>query len=78
MDLRDRLLHWAAPRVCASCREDIAPPLSGPLCGFIAVLILTDHREFDYDRILDTASLVVDTRNAAGRSLTPRATLVRL
>jgi UDP-N-acetyl-D-glucosamine dehydrogenase len=43
-----------------------------------AVLILTDHREFDYARILDSAAVVIDTRNATGRSLTRRATLVRL
>jgi UDP-N-acetyl-D-glucosamine dehydrogenase len=29
-----------------------------------AVVIVTDHSSFDYDRIVNTAKLVVDTRNA--------------
>ena len=28
------------------------------------VLITTDHAEYDYDHIVRTASLVIDTRNA--------------
>jgi len=28
------------------------------------VVILTDHREFDYRRIVELAPLIVDTRNA--------------
>jgi UDP-N-acetyl-D-glucosamine dehydrogenase len=28
------------------------------------VVILTDHREFDYDYVLRAAPLIVDTRNA--------------
>jgi UDP-N-acetyl-D-glucosamine dehydrogenase len=31
------------------------------------VLVLTDHSAFDYDKILDWADLIVDTRNAFGR-----------
>jgi UDP-N-acetyl-D-glucosamine dehydrogenase len=30
------------------------------------VVILTNHRAFDYARIVATADLVVDTRNATG------------
>ena len=34
------------------------------LAGADCVVILTDHAEFDYRHIIETASLVVDTRNA--------------
>jgi UDP-N-acetyl-D-glucosamine dehydrogenase len=30
------------------------------------VVILTDHRAFDYEQIVDSASLILDTRNALG------------
>jgi UDP-N-acetyl-D-glucosamine dehydrogenase len=31
-----------------------------------AVVIITNHKEYDYPAILETARLVVDTRNALG------------
>jgi UDP-N-acetyl-D-glucosamine dehydrogenase len=41
----------------------------GELAAADCVLILTDHPEFDYQRVVETAALVVDTRNATwGRS----------
>jgi UDP-N-acetyl-D-glucosamine dehydrogenase len=39
-------------------REDLA--------GYDCVVILTDHRAFDYELIVDSARLLVDTRNALG------------
>ena len=42
------------------------------------VLILTDHREFDYQHIASAASLVVDTRNATWGILNPKAEVIRL
>jgi len=42
------------------------------------VVILTDHPEFDYPRIAELASLVVDTRNATWGLGTPRAQIIRL
>jgi len=42
-----------------------------------AVVIVTDHRAFDYDFILEHARLVVDTRNAT-KGHTGRARVVRL
>jgi len=42
------------------------------------VLILTDHREFDYQRIASAASLVVDTRNATWGIRNPKAEVIRL
>ncbi|MFP5225792.1 MAG: nucleotide sugar dehydrogenase [Actinomycetota bacterium] len=35
--------------------------------GADCVLVLTDHSAFDYDMVLATADLIVDTRNAFGR-----------
>jgi UDP-N-acetyl-D-glucosamine dehydrogenase len=42
------------------------------------VLILTDHREFDYRKITGTASLVLDTRNATWGINAPKAEVIRL
>jgi UDP-N-acetyl-D-glucosamine dehydrogenase len=42
------------------------------------VLIITDHPEFDYRRVVDVASLVVDTRNATWGISAPKDRLVRL
>lgn len=42
------------------------------------VVILTDHQEFDYQRITDVASLVLDTRNATWGINTPKAEVIRL
>jgi UDP-N-acetyl-D-mannosaminuronate dehydrogenase len=42
------------------------------------VVIVTDHDGVDYQAIMDAASLVVDTRNAAARTRTSRARVVSL
>ena len=42
------------------------------------MLILTDHREFDYRHIASAASLVVDTRNATWGIRNPKAEVIRL
>jgi UDP-N-acetyl-D-glucosamine dehydrogenase len=42
------------------------------------VVIVTDHRVFDYKRIVDAASLVVDTRNATRGLVEHRDRVVRL
>jgi UDP-N-acetyl-D-glucosamine dehydrogenase len=43
-----------------------------------AVVIVTDHSSIDYQRLVDKASLVVDTRNALGRTQPSRARVVSL
>jgi len=43
---------------------DASPLENGSLGNIDCVVVLTDHREFDYDRVVKTAPLVVDTRNA--------------
>jgi len=42
------------------------------------VAIITNHRVYDYDAILDAAKLVVDTRNALGAKARGNAKVVRL
>jgi UDP-N-acetyl-D-glucosamine dehydrogenase len=42
------------------------------------VLILTDHAEFDYRQVVETASLVIDTRDATGGIQAPAGRVVRL
>jgi UDP-N-acetyl-D-glucosamine dehydrogenase len=43
-----------------------------------AVVIVTDHSAVDYQRLVDKASLVVDTRNALARTKRSRARIVSL
>jgi UDP-N-acetyl-D-glucosamine dehydrogenase len=43
-----------------------------------AVVIVTDHSSVDYQRLVDTASLVIDTRNALAKTKTSRARIVSL
>lgn len=43
-----------------------------------AVLILTDHREFDYQMVVTMADLVVDTRNALRNLSVPQERIIRL
>lgn len=42
------------------------------------VVIVTDHRDYDYAAILEAASLLVDTRNALGRIVKDNPKVVRL
>jgi UDP-N-acetyl-D-glucosamine dehydrogenase len=43
-----------------------------------AVVIVTDHKVLDYQRIVDKAGLVVDTRNATAKTKAGRAHVVAL
>ncbi len=43
-----------------------------------AVVIVTDHKQFDYEVVLAEASLIVDTRNALGKMSDRRQNVVRL
>ena len=42
------------------------------------VLILTDHREFPYARVIEAARLIVDSRNATFGMPAPAGRIVRL
>jgi UDP-N-acetyl-D-glucosamine dehydrogenase len=43
---------------------DSLPLKNGYLGDVDCVVVLTDHREFDYGAVAGTARLIVDTRNA--------------
>ena len=43
-----------------------------------AVLIVTDHKQLDYQRVVDLATLVVDTRNATAGLREGRALVIPL
>ena len=53
-------------------------PTDQVLAAADCVLILTDHAEFDYRRIVEVAPLVVDTRHATWGIPTPRGRVIRL
>ena len=48
------------------------------IAGFDAVVIVTDHSDIDYQRLVDHAGLVVDTRNAVRHASPSRARVVPL
>jgi len=48
------------------------------LTGADAVVIITDHSAVDYQRLVDKASLVVDTRNALAKTKKSKARIVSL
>ena len=41
-------------------------------------MIVTDHKVYDWQLVVDHAALVVDTRNATGRTTPSRARIVSL
>ena len=49
---------------------------SQTLASYDAVVIATDHSSYDYNAIVDSAKLVVDTRNATRRVMRHREKIV--
>jgi UDP-N-acetyl-D-glucosamine dehydrogenase len=43
-----------------------------------AVVIVTDHKAYDWQFVVEHAGLVIDTRNATGHTVAPKARLVSL
>jgi len=43
------------------------PMTRGSIAQYDCVVIITDHKDFDYEALLDEADLIVDTRNAIKR-----------
>ena len=62
------VLSYSDPYIPAIREEglclDALPLGNGYLANVDCVVVLTDHREFDYRSVAETAPLVVDTRNA--------------
>lgn len=54
------------------------PLTDGVLADADAVLILTDHTAVDYERVVEKARLVVDTRNATKNVLTNREKIAKI
>lgn len=54
------------------------PLTDGVLADADAVLILTDHTAVDYERVVEKAKLVVDTRNATKNVLTNREKIAKI
>lgn len=48
------------------------------IAGADCVLILTDHREFPYARVIESAELIVDSRNVTSGMTSPAGRIVRL
>jgi len=59
-------------------RRESVPLTDAELSGADAVVIVTDHSSIDYQRLVNTASLVVDTRNATRKTKPGRARIVPL
>jgi UDP-N-acetyl-D-glucosamine dehydrogenase len=70
------------PYVAHLCHDgwelDSVPDLMEAVKGADCVVIVTNHRVYDYPAILKTASLIVDTRNALGKLGKDQAKVVRL
>jgi UDP-N-acetyl-D-glucosamine dehydrogenase len=62
------VLSYSDPYIPAIREEgivlDSVPLQNGTLRNIDCVVVLTDHAEFDYAAVVDTAPLIVDTRNA--------------
>jgi UDP-N-acetyl-D-glucosamine dehydrogenase len=57
---------------------DSAPDLMAAVAEADCVAIITNHSDYDYDAILDAATMVVDTRNALGKKGKASPKVVRL
>ncbi len=68
LDDKGAVLSYSDPYIPAIREEgfslDALPLGNGTLAGIDCVVVLTDHPEFDYRALAETAPLIVDTRNA--------------
>jgi len=75
-------VSYADPHVPAVVLDGIilkaVEPTDEELAAADCVVILTDHPEFDYRRIVDVARLVVDSRNATWGMPAPSGRVLRL
>jgi UDP-N-acetyl-D-glucosamine dehydrogenase len=82
LEERGATVTYHDPHV-ASFREDGHEAFSVPLtdealAGADAVVVVTDHKSVDYQRVVDLASLVVDARNVVATLKPGRARIVTL
>jgi len=75
-------VRYADPFVPSLEHEGLATPRVDPTADVLrtadAVIVVTDHKEFDYPMIVKTADLVIDARNATRGIEAPSDRLVRL
>ncbi len=57
---------------------DCVPDLMDAVAEADCVVIITNHSDYDYDAILNTAQMIVDTRNALGKAGKDSSKVVRL
>jgi UDP-N-acetyl-D-glucosamine dehydrogenase len=57
---------------------DSVPDLMAAVKSADCVVIITNHSSYDYDNLLQTAKLIVDTRNALGKSGRDNPKVIRL
>jgi len=55
-----------------------APLTDEELAAADCVVIVTDHRSLDYERVVERANVIVDTRNATAAITDHREKIVRL
>ena len=76
------VVHYADPFVASLEHEGLSTPCVAATAETIraadAVVIVTDHKEFDYRMIVHTADLVIDARNATRGIDAPEGRLIRL
>jgi UDP-N-acetyl-D-glucosamine dehydrogenase len=75
-------VRYADPFVDSLEHEGLSTPRVDPTAEVLhaadAVIVVTDHKEFDYPMIVKTADLVIDARNATRGIEAPSDRLVRL
>jgi UDP-N-acetyl-D-glucosamine dehydrogenase len=69
---------YVAELVVGKRRLDSVPLVDDVLQDADCALILTDHTAIDYKRVVETAPVVVDTRNATAAVVDPHRKIVRL
>jgi UDP-N-acetyl-D-glucosamine dehydrogenase len=57
---------------------DAVPDMMQAVAEADCVVIITNHRDYDYDAILEKAAVIVDTRNALGSKGLNHPKVVRL
>ena len=79
---RGALVSYADPYVPSVVIGDVelkaVPASDENIAAADCVVVLTDHPDFDYARVAELASLVVDSRNATWGIPAPNARIVRL
>ncbi|MFQ5700608.1 MAG: nucleotide sugar dehydrogenase [Acidobacteriota bacterium] len=77
VDYHDPFVASLPAAVAGSARKSV-PLTPGRIQKYDCVLIITDHSQIDYQKLVDNARAVVDTRNATGKLRRGRGKVVKL